>query len=151
MLLFKKHTVAEQTLFKWTTKTNFQRNNSYAKGEKEAVTLTQLSASWDLRVRGNPWDHREHGASGELWDSTGFPSWSVTQSNGGAPQGLFRMSPQCNASSAAKQWLEASLWHSAVRDTQGACSFSHSIIQLELCYVITAPASERLRGDTTVW
>lgn len=60
----------------------------------------QLRASWDAWMRGNPWDHREHRASGELWDSTGFPSWSVSQSNGGAPRGLFRMSPQCNASSA---------------------------------------------------
>lgn len=84
---------------------------------------TWLWASWDGRMRGNPWDHREHRASGELWDSTGFPSWSVSQSNGGAPRGLFRMSPQCNASSATEQWLEAPFWQSTERDTQGVCAY----------------------------
>lgn len=69
----------------------------------KAVTVTQLCASRDVRMRANPQDHRDHRASGELWDSTGFPSWSVSHSNGGAPWGLFRMSPQCNASSATKQ------------------------------------------------
>lgn len=67
------------------------------------ATLTQLCASWDKTMRGNPRDHREHRASGELWGSPGFPSWAVSQSNGGAPWGLFRMSPQCNASSATEQ------------------------------------------------
>lgn len=103
-----------------------------------------------LRMRGNPWDHREHRASGELWDSTGFPSWSVSQSNGGVPGGLFRMLPQCNASSAtSSDWRL--LFDRVQRGTQGASSRSHSIIWLELCVMWSLLLPVNVSEEKKLW
>lgn len=100
-----------------------------------------------LRMRGNPQDHRVHRAPGELWDSTGFPSWSVSQSNGGAPQGLFRMSAQRNASSAT-----SSDWRLLFDRAQRGIPKAHPHVVIPssgwgLRCAITAPASVCLRGE----
>lgn len=115
------------------------------------ATAKQPCASWDVsRMRGNPRDHREHRAPGELWDGTGFPSWSVSQSNGGAPQGLFRKSPQRNASSHT-----SSDWRLLFDRAQRGIPKAHPHVVIPssgwgLRCAITAPASVCLRGEEIV-
>lgn len=56
-----------------------------------------------VRMRANSREPKEDRTSGELWDNTSFPSWSVSHNYGELPLRLFLMSLHCNASYAAKQ------------------------------------------------
>lgn len=71
--------------------------------------VTQLCASCATTLNVNTRPQREQC----VWWIMGqhsSPCSSVSQSHGDAPWGPFGMSMPCNASSATKQWLEASLW-----------------------------------------